>query len=123
LITLFLLLLQVGQYKRQLETQGWVYEMEVSFVEIYNEQVRDLLRSLNPDKAAAEVSEEHSMGWAGFLMVCGGKMLSLQRLADDSLAIPRPRYTGEGPRHQARRQGGDVRAGRHARHGGPQRRG
>ena len=46
---------QVGQYKKQLEAQGWVYEMEVSFVEIYNEQVRDLLRSLNPDKTAAEV--------------------------------------------------------------------
>jgi hypothetical protein len=47
---------QVGQYKRQLEAQGWVYEMEVSFVEIYNEQVRDLLRSLNPEyNKAAEV--------------------------------------------------------------------
>lgn len=46
---------QVGQYKKQLEAQGWVYEMEVSFVEIYNEQVRDLLRSLNPDQTAAEV--------------------------------------------------------------------
>jgi hypothetical protein len=58
----------VGQYKRQLETQGWVYEMEVSFVEIYNEQVRDLLRSLNPDRAAAEVSTMRSrsrriQGW------------------------------------------------------------
>lgn len=45
----------MGQYKKQLEAQGWVYEMEVSFVEIYNEQVRDLLRSLNPDKTAVEV--------------------------------------------------------------------
>lgn len=35
---------QVGQYKRELECKGWEYHMEVSFIEIYNESVRDLLR-------------------------------------------------------------------------------
>lgn len=35
---------QVGKYKTKLETQGWEYEMQVSFLEIYNEQIRDLLR-------------------------------------------------------------------------------
>jgi kinesin family protein C1 len=36
---------QVGQYKSELEVKGWEYEMEVSFIEIYNETIRDLLRT------------------------------------------------------------------------------
>ena len=35
---------QVGAYKEQLEGDGWKYEMKVSFLEIYNENIRDLLR-------------------------------------------------------------------------------
>ena len=38
---------QVGRYKLQLEAKGWEYSMEVSFIEIYNENIRDLLRA-NP---------------------------------------------------------------------------
>lgn len=35
---------KVGKYKSKLEAQGWEYEMQVSFLEIYNEQIKDLLR-------------------------------------------------------------------------------
>ena len=35
---------QVGSYKQQLENDGWQYNMQVSFLEIYNETIRDLLR-------------------------------------------------------------------------------
>ena len=34
---------QVAAYCAQQKTRGWAYEMEVTYVEIYNEQVRDLL--------------------------------------------------------------------------------
>ena len=34
---------QVAAYCAQQQTRGWAYEMEVTYVEIYNEQVRDLL--------------------------------------------------------------------------------
>ena len=40
---------QVGRYKLQLEDKGWEYSMEVSFIEIYNENVRDLLRDSSSD--------------------------------------------------------------------------
>ena len=40
---------QVGQYKEMLEKDGWQYDMQVSFLEIYNETIRDLLREGDAD--------------------------------------------------------------------------
>ncbi|CAN0070497.1 unnamed protein product [Discosporangium mesarthrocarpum] len=45
---------QVGKYKTKLEEQGWEYNMEVSFLEIYNEQIRDLLRKGNNKEYTAK---------------------------------------------------------------------
>jgi len=46
---------QVGEYKEVLEQDGWQYEMQVSFLEIYNETIRDLLRDNEVDEHKHEV--------------------------------------------------------------------
>lgn len=52
---------QVGKYKSDLEANGWVYEMQVSFVEIYNETIRDLLRtSTSAAELKHEIKRDHS---------------------------------------------------------------
>ena len=49
---------QVGQYKNELEAKGWEYFMEVSFVEIYNEDIRDLLRSGQHEPGRHEIKKD-----------------------------------------------------------------
>lgn len=46
---------KVGSYKEELERDGWQYEMQVSFCEIYNETIRDLLREKNAKELKHEV--------------------------------------------------------------------
>jgi len=36
---------QIGMYKNDLEKRGWTYKIEVTFVEIYNETILDLMRA------------------------------------------------------------------------------
>lgn len=53
---------QVGIYKKELEAKGWDYQMEVSFIEIYNETIRDLLRSNSSSSSSSSntsISSQH----------------------------------------------------------------
>ena len=49
---------QVGVYKTELEAKGWDYQMEVSFIEIYNETIRDLLRPNVKDDDKHEIKRD-----------------------------------------------------------------
>ena len=49
----------MASYKATLEEQGWRYEMRVSFVEIYCEKIRDLLR--HRDGKVAGPEEDHKI--------------------------------------------------------------
>ena len=53
---------QVGIYKQELEAKGWEYTMEVSFVEIYNESIRDLLRSGPGEDVKHEIKQGGANG-------------------------------------------------------------
>jgi kinesin family protein C1 len=48
----------VGTYKNELEAKGWEYFMEVSYIEIYNESIRDLLRETPSDEIKHEIKKE-----------------------------------------------------------------
>lgn len=52
---------KVGKYKSKLEAQGWAYEMQVSFLEIYNEQIRDLLRENDGSKVCLRCQKKISI--------------------------------------------------------------
>ena len=49
---------QVGAYKTELEGKGWEYHMEVSFIEIYNETIRDLLRGTQAEEGKHELKKD-----------------------------------------------------------------
>jgi len=56
---------QVGHYKSELESKGWKYHMEVSFIEIYNESIRDLLRTHSTDDIRHDIKRDST----GYTMV------------------------------------------------------
>lgn len=64
---------QVGQYKNELESKGWLYEMEVSFIEIYNETIKDLLRNNATDDLKHEIKKDAN----GTMFVSDVSMISV----------------------------------------------
>eukprot|EP00588_Corethron_pennatum_P021553 CAMPEP_0194319166 /NCGR_PEP_ID=MMETSP0171-20130528/15644_1 /TAXON_ID=218684 /ORGANISM="Corethron pennatum, Strain L29A3" /LENGTH=900 /DNA_ID=CAMNT_0039076285 /DNA_START=122 /DNA_END=2825 /DNA_ORIENTATION=+ len=46
---------KIAQYKESLEKCGWKYDVKVSFLEIYNESIRDLLRDQDVEETKHEI--------------------------------------------------------------------
>ena len=46
---------QIGAHEVQLKNDGWEFSMELSFLEIYNESVRDLLRDNSKEEGKHEI--------------------------------------------------------------------
>jgi len=72
---------QIGQYKKTLEKDGWKYSVNVSFLEIYNETIRDLLR----DEGAEELKHDVKVGPDGRRFVSDITMKEIE--PTDSCAI------------------------------------
>lgn len=46
---------QIGLHKKKLEQEGWEYVVDVSFLEIYNEAIRDLLRDAKSNECKHDI--------------------------------------------------------------------
>lgn len=46
---------QIGNYRDMMMEKGWVYTMQVTFIEIYNEQTYDLLRAEGAEKESLDI--------------------------------------------------------------------
>lgn len=50
---------QIGRYRDATVDKGWVYQMDVTFIEIYNEVVYDLLRPEGSDKESLDIKQDN----------------------------------------------------------------
>jgi len=75
---------QVGQYKEKLERdRGWKYEMFVSFIEIYNERIYDLLR----EKEKEDKKHEIKVNNYGRRFISDVKMIPLEPSNANSVEV------------------------------------
>jgi len=72
---------QIGRDKTRLEHDGWSYEMNVSYLEIYNESIRDLLR----DDRYEEIKHEVKVDKDGKRFVSNMTMKPLDPNDDDAV--------------------------------------
>jgi len=49
---------KIGQYREQMKEKGWEYTMSVTFIEVYNEQVFDLLRPEGSEKRDLPIKQD-----------------------------------------------------------------
>ncbi len=68
---------QVGVYKSQLEAKGWQYHMQVTFLEIYNETIKDLLRGGSADSTSSDAKHEIKKDASGNSIVTDVEMVSV----------------------------------------------
>jgi len=50
---------QIGNYRDTMAKKGWEYTMQVTFIEIYNEVVYDLLRSEGEEKESLDIKQDN----------------------------------------------------------------
>lgn len=72
---------QVGCYKNELERDGWQYNMQVSFIEIYNETIRDLLR----EEQVNDLKHEIKIGSDGRRYISDINMIPLEPTDTDAV--------------------------------------
>jgi len=53
---------QIFEQTQKLKEKGWQYKMEVNYVEIYNETIRDLLGSGSDDDKKHEIKHNDKTG-------------------------------------------------------------
>jgi kinesin family protein C1 len=64
---------QIGTYRDLMKPKGWIYDMHVTFVEIYNEIVFDLLRDETAEKQELDIKQDAK----GKTFVQGANMLHI----------------------------------------------